>query len=213
MMRDLLGVVTTKPPSANRHGICEMARVEVWEMKSHYLRKKLGRIVLALSFLISIGVLSATTAQAQWPFGRDQNQRDNDRDYRRHRSDRQDGDRRYPDYNRDRDYQRNGDYRNDRYNQNVSQIAVNDGYRDGVYTGQRDGQRGQNYDPQRSHFYRNGHGDNGSYSNNGRYGGGYQYEQAYRQGFVRGYNEGYRQYSRNNRGNRNGNSGRWPFPW
>ncbi len=160
-------------------------------MKSHYLRNKLARIGLSLAFLMSIGVLSSTAVQAQWwP-------QDRDRDYRRDRDD-------------DR-YRRNR--RNDQYG-NISQIAMNDGYRDGIYTGQRDGQRGQNYDPQRSHFYRNGHGDNGRYSNNGRYGGGYQYEQAYREGFVRGYNEGYRQYARNNRGNnRNGNYGRWPFPW
>ena len=166
-------------------------------MKSHYLRSKLGRIVLSLSFLISIGVLAGTSVQAQgWP-------QDRDRDYRRDRD--------------DRDYRRNRGYGNDRSGQNgIYQIAMNDGYRDGVYTGQRDGQRGQNYDPQRSHFYRNGHGDNGRYSNNGRYGGGYQYEQAYRDGFLRGYNEGYRQYSRNNRNrnrNGNGNYGRWPFPW
>ena len=160
-------------------------------MKSHYLRNKLGRIVLSLFFLISIGVLAGTSAQAQW-WPQDQRR------------------------DRDRDYRRNRDYRNDRYGQNqIYQIAVNDGYRDGVYTGQRDAQRGQNYNPQRSHFYRNGHGDNGRYSNNGRYGGGYAYEQAYREGFVRGYDEGFRQFSRNNRGyrNRNGNNGRWPFPW
>jgi hypothetical protein len=163
-------------------------------MKSHYLRHKLGRIVLSLSFLISIGVLSGTAVQAQW-WPTDQNRRDRDRDYRRNR-----------DYDRDRGY------RNDRYNQNINQIALNDGHRDGVYTGQRDAQRGQSYNPQRSHFYRNGHGDNGRYSNNGRYGGGYRYEQVYRQGFLRGYDQGFRQYARSNN-RRNGNNGRWPFPW
>ena len=160
-------------------------------MKSNYLRNKIGRILLAFSFLVSIGILSSSTAQAQWwP----QNQNRND-DYRR-------------------DNRRNRDYRNDRQSQ-IAQMAVNDGYRDGIYTGQQDGQRGKNYDPQRSHFYRNGHGDNGSYSNNGRYenngryGGGSYYEQAYREGFVRGYDQGFRQTARNNR--RNGNYGRWPF--
>ena len=157
-------------------------------MKSHYLRKKIGRILLALSFLVSIGVVSSTTAQAQWPWGQN-------RDYRRDRDDR-----------RNRDYRRD-----DRYGRNNSiyQIAVNDGARDGIYTGQRDAQRGQSYNPQRSHFYKNGHGDNVRYSNNGRYGGGSQYEQAYRQGFLRGYDQGFRQFARNNR--RNGNNGRWPW--
>lgn len=158
-------------------------------MKSHYLRNKIGRILLASSFLIAIGVVSSTAVQAQWwPQNRD---------------------------NRDRDYRRNRDNRrDDRYGRNnqISQIAINDGYRDGIYTGQRDAQRGQSYNPQRSHFYRNGHGDNGRYSNNGRYGGGYQYEQAYRQGFVSGYDQGFRQYARSNGRNRNRNN-RFPFPW
>jgi len=167
-------------------------------MKSHCLRKKIGRILLALSFLISIGVVSSTTAQAQWPWGQNRDNR-RERDNRRNR-----------DYGRDRDYRRNDQYGR---NNSINQIAVNDGYRDGVFTGQRDAQRGQNYNPQRSHFYRNGHGDNGRYSNNGRYGGGYQYEQAYRDGFLRGYDQGFRQFARNNRrnGNGNGNYGRWPW--
>src|SRR5207253_10545380 len=97
-------------------------------------------------------------------------------------------------YDRDRDWdnRNNRDYRrNDQYGRNRGyggygnvQVAVREGYQDGLYTGSNDAQRGQNYNPQRSHFYRNGHGDNGGYGNNGRYGGGYQYEQAYREGFL-----------------------------
>jgi len=157
-------------------------------MKSHYLSNQIGRIVLASFFLLGLGVLSTVSAQGQWPYGQG---RDRDRDYRR-----------------DRDYGRNG--RNDQ----ISQMAVNDGFQDGIYTGQRDAQTRKNYDPQRSHFYRNGHGGNGRYSNNGRYGNGYGYEQAYREGFLRGYDQGYRQYGGyNNRRRNNGNNGRWPFPW
>lgn len=159
-------------------------------MKSHYLRNKIGRILLALSFLVGIGIASSTTVQAQWPWGQNRDDR-RDRDYRRNRDNR-----------RDDRYGRNG---------SIYQIAVNDGYRDGVFTGQRDAQRNQNYNPQRSHFYRNGHGDDGRYSNNGRYGGGYQYQQAYRDGFLRGYDQGFRQYARNDR--RRGTNNRWPFPW
>jgi len=81
---------------------------------------------------------------------------------------------------------------------------VNQGYQDGFYTGSNDAQRGQNYDPQRSHFYRNGHGDNGNYGNRGAY------SRAYRDGFLRGYDEGFRRYGGNRRNN--GNYGRrWPF--
>jgi len=75
-----------------------------------------------------------------------------------------------------------------------------------LYTGSRDAERGQSYNPQRSHFYKNGHGDNGGY---GRYGNNYQYQQAYRNGFLRGYNEGYRRNGGYNRGNGNGRR----FPW
>src|SRR5216683_968941 len=84
---------------------------------------------------------------------------------------------------------------------NVYQIAANQGYQDGLYTGSNDAQRGQNYNPQRSHFYRNGHGNNGNYGNNGRYGNGSS--QAYRQGFLRCYDEGFRRYGGNRRNNGN----------
>ena len=86
---------------------------------------------------------------------------------------------------------------------------MNQGYQDGIYTGSRDAQRGQSYNPQRSHFYRNGHGDNDYSRRQAR--NSYQYEQAYRQGFLRGYDQGFRQYGGYNRG-RNTNN-RFPFPW
>ena len=189
-------------------------------MKSDYLRNKIGRILLALSFLVGVGLASSTAAQAQRPWDRNQDRHD------RHDRDRRDRDR---DYRRDRDYDRNRDYsrnRDDSYGRNggygnnggyggyggygnITQIAINQGYQDGLYTGSRDAQRGQNYNPQRSHFYRNGHGDNGGY---GRYGNGYQYQPAYREGFLRGYDEGFRRHGGYNRNRRNnGNYGR--FPW
>lgn len=163
-------------------------------MKSHYLSKRIGRILAALFFLVSIGLVSNTAVQAQyWPQDRDRDyRRDRDRDYRRDRD--RDNDR----------YGRNGGYGNNgRYGNGGYQIAFNQGYQDGLYTGQNDGARGQSYNPQRSHFYRKGHSDGGNY-------GRYQDPQAYRQGFLQGYNQGYQRY----RGNRrNGNYGRWPFPW
>jgi len=171
-------------------------------MKYHYLSGRVGRIIAGLLFVLSIGVVSSTSVQAQWwPQNQDRN-----RDYRRDRD--RDDDRYRRDRNQNDDWRR----RNGGYN-NVSQIAANQGYQDGVYTGQNDAQRGQNYNPQRSHFYRNGHGDNGQYGNNGRYNNGYQYQQAYRQGFLQGYDQGFRQYGGYNRNRRNnGNYSRWPFP-
>lgn len=183
-------------------------------MKSDNLRKSIGRVLLAFSFIAGFGLISSTAVQAQW--------RNRDRDYRR--NDRRD-DRRDRDYNRSRDnrrndqYGRNGGYNNGGYNNggynsgrygnggygNINQAAINQGYQDGLYTGSSDAQRGQNYNPQRSHFYRNGHGDNGNYGY-----GGYQFQQAYRDGFLRGYDAGFRRYGGNN--NRRGN-GNIRFPW
>src|SRR5262245_36810672 len=110
-------------------------------MKSHYLSSKTGRILLALSFLVGVGLVSTASAQ-NLPYNQDP--------YRQNR--------------RDDRYGRNGGYNN------MYQIAVQQGYQDGMYTGQNDAARRQNYNPQRSHFYRNGHGDNGNYGGYGGYG-------------------------------------------
>lgn len=162
-------------------------------MKLDNLSGRVGRIVAALLFMISMGVISTAVQAQYYP-------QDRDRDYRRDRDD----DR----YRRNNDdwRRRNGGYGN------YSQVAYQQGYQDGLYTGQNDGSRGQNYNPQRSHFYRNGHGDGGGYyGNNGRY-GDRQFEQAYRQGFLQGYDQGYRSY-RGSRNRRYGNNTRWPFPF
>jgi hypothetical protein len=169
-------------------------------MKSNYLSKKIGRILLTLAFLVGVGVASSTAVQAQWPWERNQSRRD--RDYRRDR------DRDYR-RDRDRDYRRNDQYgRNGGYG-NIAQAAMNQGFQDGLYTGSSDAQRGQSYNPQRSHFYKNGHGDNGNYG----YGNSYQFQQMYRNGFLRGYQQGYQRYGGYNNRRGNGNNGRFPFPW
>ena len=115
-------------------------------MKSHYLRSKTGRILLALFFLAGIGMVSTASAQT-WPYGQDP--------YRRDRRDDRSG---------------RGGYGNE------YQIAANQGYQDGLYTGSNDAQRRQSYNPQRSHYYRNAS------------------SQAFRDGFLRGYDEGFRRY-------------------
>ena len=154
-------------------------------MKSHYLSSKTGRILLVLSFLVGVGMVSTASAQ-NWPYNQDPYYRQQNR--------------------RDDRYGRNGGYNN------MYQIAAQQGYQDGLYTGQNDAARRQNYNPQRSHFYRNGHGDNGNYGNYGRYGNNsYQFQQAYRQGFMQGYNEGYQRYGGYNNRRNNGRYNRWPF--
>jgi hypothetical protein len=199
-------------------------------MKSDYLRNKIGRILLASSLLVGVGVALSTAALAQ-----ERRDRDRDGDSRQDRSDRNRREsnriQRDRNYDRNRDYSRSRVY-NDRYNRNngtygnygnygnngtygnygnyggygnSSQVSVNQGYQDGLFTGSNDAQRGQNYNPQRSHFYRNGRSDSGGY---------YGSAQAYRSGFLRGYDEGYRRNGGYN-GNRrsNGNYSRFPFPW
>src|SRR5436190_21697280 len=105
-------------------------------MKSHYLSSKTGRILLALSFLVGVGMVSTASAQ-NWPYNQDPYYRQNRRD--------------------DRSGRNGGGYNN------ASQVAAQQGYQDGLNTGQNDAARRQNYNPQHSHFYRNGHGDNGGY--------------------------------------------------
>jgi hypothetical protein len=70
-----------------------------------------------------------------------------------------------------------------------SRSAYDRGYEEGLYTGANDGRRGQNYDPERSHFYKS---PAGGYSPIG--GARAVYEQAYRDGFLRGYDEGFRNW-------------------
>jgi len=67
--------------------------------------------------------------------------------------------------------------------------AYDQGYADGLYTGANDARRGQNYFPERSHFYISGSNRYGSI-----FGSRAIYQQAYRDGFLRGYEEGYRNW-------------------
>ena len=168
-------------------------------MNSSYSNSKFGGLILAFSLLFGIAMLSSVTVQAQYPWGRDQqDRRDRDDRYRRDR-DRDRDDR----YRRDDRYGRSGGY-----GYNIYQIAQSRGYQDGLSTGASDEQRGQSYNPQRSHYYQNA-----TYGYNSSYGNKNGYKQAYRDGFLRGYQEGFRRYGGYNRGRDNGRWSRFPFPW
>jgi hypothetical protein len=159
-------------------------------MNSNRLQNKIGRVMLVFSLLFGVAVVSSMTAQAQYPWGRDrQDRRDRDRDR---------------DYRRDRDRNRDNRGNGRGYGYDIYQIAQNQGYQDGLNTGANDANRGQSYDPQRSHYYRNA-----TYGYNSSYGNREAYKQAYRNGFVQGYREGFRRYG----GNRRRNNGRFQFPW
>lgn len=69
--------------------------------------------------------------------------------------------------------------------------AFDNGYDDGVYTGANDARRGQSYDPERSHYYKDA---TGGY--NSGYGQRSIYQDAYRDGFLKGYDEGFRNWQR-----------------
>lgn len=111
-------------------------------MKKQNLISRIGGALLGMTFLLGIGMVSMTTAQAQW--GQDRR----DRDYGRDRNDRN----------------RGGGYG---YG---FRIAQERGYQDGVQTGANDANRRQSYDPQRSHFFKNAtYGYERSYGNKEAY--------------------------------------------
>ena len=155
-------------------------------MKLNYSSNKLGGYILALFLILGFTAIASSNVQAQW--------RDRDRDDR---------------YQRDRDYH-NRDYRNGRNGYGYGyENARQQGYSYGMNVGAADAQRGQNFNPQRSHYWKDADaGYNSSYGNRG------QYRQIFRSAFEQGYREGYQQYSGRGRYDRRNNNriGRiWPW--
>jgi len=86
-------------------------------------------------------------------------------------------------------------------------VAIDNGYRDGLEKGREDARDRDSYDPVRHRWYRSGDRD---YER--RYGPKLAYENAYREGFRAGYDRGYRDfypYGPDRR--RDGIRSRWPF--
>ena len=169
--------------------------------------KSVGGALAMLLMALAFSVTTGTTTQAQsrqYPGARDgQYRRDHDRDHR-HDGDRDRNNDRYRGrrddrYGRNNGYGNNGVYgntggygRNGGYN-NAYRVEQERGYQAGVNTGASDAQRGQSFNPQRSHYYRDAS------------------SQAFRDGFVQGYEQGYRQYggyNNNGRYRRSSNVGR-----
>ena len=151
-------------------------------MKLNYSSNKLGGYILALFLILGFTTIASTSVQAQW--------RDRDRDDR---------------YQRDRDY-RNRDYNRNGYGFGYEN-ARQQGYSYGMNVGAADAQRGQSFNPQRSHYWKDGDaGYNSSYGNRG------QYRQIFRSAFEQGYREGYQQYGGRGRYDRRNNS-RWGRIW
>lgn len=132
---------------------------------------RVGKAIFAFTLMFGIGLMMSLTTQAQ-------NRND---DWQRRERDR----RIWEEQNRarrDGRYDPNTVYGNNGGNNNNNRNARNQGYQFGLQTGASDAQRGQSYNPQRSHYYRDAS------------------SQPFRNGFVQGYNAGFRQYA----GNRNG---------
>ena len=154
-------------------------------MKLHYSSKKLGGYILALFLILGFTAIASNSVQAQYPWGRD-------RDYRDDR------------YRRDRDYRNDDRYRRGAYGY---QVAQQQGYSYGMNVGAADAQRGQSYDPRRSRYYKNAtEGYSSSYGNKG------QYKQVFRDAFEQGYRDGWQRYGGYNNRRNNGRYGRyWPY--
>ena len=174
---------------------------------------KVGRAIFAFSLMLGIGFMMSITTQAQYRNDDQWQRRERDRiiwqDRIRARREAQRNAQRSDRYDRNTVYGNNGGYNNGGYNNggynnggynnggynnggynnggynNGNQMALNQGYQAGIQTGASDAQRGQNYSPQRSHYFRNAN------------------SQAFRNGFVRGYDAGFRQYSGYNNGGYN----------
>jgi hypothetical protein len=93
---------------------------------------------------------------------------------------------------------RNDDgYRYRRYD--PGRVAYDEGFRDGIEKGERDGKKGERYSVRRHGDYRDA--DDGYRR---EYGPKYQYQRVYRQGFEQGYRRAYGNYAY-----RNGRYGRY----
>jgi hypothetical protein len=177
--------------------------------------KKIGGALITLLMVAGFSLAAGSTAQAQ--YRRDRNRDGIDDRYERNRDWRRDRNRSRNVYDRNRNgvddryergtvydrnrngvddrYERNGNYgtygNNGRYGNygGYNQAALDQGYQNGLNTGASDAQRGQSYNPQRSHFYKEAS------------------SQAFRDGFLQGYDQGYRQYAGYNNGRYGRNNG------
>lgn len=155
-------------------------------MKSVHLKKKIGGAILAFSILFGVGLASTTTANAQFTYGRAQN--DRDRDYNNQAQ-------------QGRDYRRNRRWRNRGNNGNndgygnyggsieLRQTALNAGANEGNKAGRSDRSRGRRYDFTDESAYQKATKDYSS-----RLGDRYIYQQYFREAFEHGYADGYNGY-------------------
>ena len=156
-------------------------------MKSTKLRKTFGGFILGVSLVLGIGIMSSSTAQAQYRTY-DRYERQRQREIERARRE-QLRNRNNDWWNRDR---RNGSYDNyPNYGGSFDfrQTALNAGYNEGVRAGRDDRRRGDRYE-----FRDEGAYQSASKDYNSRMGDRGTYAAYFRQAFATGYADGYRGY-------------------
>jgi type II secretory pathway pseudopilin PulG len=156
-------------------------------MKSTKLRKTFGGFILGVSLVLGIGIISSSTAQAQYRTY-DQYERQRQREIERARREQQ--------RNRNNDWwnrnRRNGSYDNyPNYGGSFDfrQTALNAGYNEGVRAGRDDRRHGDRYE-----FRDEGAYQSASKDYNSRMGDRGTYAAYFRQAFATGYADGYRGY-------------------
>ncbi len=145
-------------------------------MKTKYLLRRIGGVILSAILLSGIAIMSGERAQAQ---GRVQGRVVIVRPYRVYRpfSPWGFGGRRYDAFGYPYDPFGFDSFRYSQYVFRSEGAAVNQGYKDGFRTGESDGKKAKSYSPDRSHYFQEaGFGNFG---------------EAYRSGFARGYRVGY----------------------
>ena len=184
-------------------------------MRSTKLGKTFGGFILGIALLLGIGIMSSTTAQAQYR-NQDEYRREQDR-YRReqeqYRREQEQYRRDQDQYRRDRDDQdqygrdRNQNRRDDWWNRNrrrgrdsdgygnyggsfdLRQTALNAGFAEGAKAGRKDRRNGDRYDFRDESVYQKASKDYSS-----RLGDRYIYQRYFREAFEHGYADGYAGY-------------------
>ena len=153
------------------------------------LNKTFGGFILGVSLLLGVGIMSSTTAQAQY--------RTNDR-YERQRQIEIERARQQQERNRNNNDWWNRNQRNDRSNDNYGnyggsfnfrQTALNAGYNEGMKAGRDDRRHGDRYD-----FRDEGSYQSASKDYNSRMGDRGSYQRYFREAFQTGYRDGYQGY-------------------
>lgn len=169
--------------------------------------KTFGGFILGLALLLGIGIMSSTTAQAQYPNQdwyqrqrelerqrqleiyrqQQQQQRRNNDWWNRNRRNRGYDNRGYD--NRGYDNRNYDNYGNYGGSFNFRQTALNAGYNEGVRAGREDRRRGDRYD-----FRDEGAYQSASKDYNSRMGDRWAYQRYFREAFETGYRDGYQGY-------------------